>query len=295
MPGTGCAVPPLDPDPQSTRSAPAATAARRIGGRVALGAAAAVLVAVPFTLLTVLVLAKSPGLARLDLGAADRLHSVVLQRPGLGTALVWVGRVTEPWWLRALTLVAAVLLWRRGARRAAGWALGTMAVAGLLSVVLKTLVSRTRPAFTDPVTVAGGYSFPSGHALNSMAFAACAVVLLHPVLSGRGRAVLWALAAGFVLLVGFDRVALGVHYVSDVLAGWTVGLATVLATAAMFDRGRLRPLTPDPEHRDPEHPDETPLSAGPALDPDPEPDARPGRRPAPSEPAPRADPRGGSR
>jgi undecaprenyl-diphosphatase len=159
-----------------------------------------------------------------------------------------------------------------------------MAVAGLLSVVLKQLVSRARPSFTDPVTVAGGYSFPSGHALNSMAFAACAVILLHPVLAGRGRTVLWALAAAFVLLVGFDRVALGVHYVSDVLAGWTVGLATVLATAAMFDRGRLRPLTPDPEHLDPEHPAQTPLSAGPALEPDLEPDL-----PAPDA---RTDPRG---
>lgn len=273
-------MPPLDPSVQAARTAPAATAARRIGGRIAWGAAAAALVAIPFTLLTVLVLAKSPGLARLDLGAANRLHALVVGRPGLDTALVWVGRVTEPWWLRAVTLLAGVVLWRRGARRPAGWVVGTMAVAGLLSLVLKQLVSRARPTFTDPVTVAGGYSFPSGHALNSMAFAACAVVLLHPVLARRGRTLLWGLAAAFVLLVGFDRIALGVHYVSDVLAGWTVGLATVLATAAMFDRGRLRPLTPDPEHPDPEHPAETPLSAGPALDPD-DPPSAPRRREAP--------------
>lgn len=262
--------------PSQDPVAPAGTvapAARRIGGRVALGAAAALLVAVPFTLLTVLVLAKSPGLARLDQGTAERLHQLVLGRHGLTSALVWVGRITEPWWLRLLAVVLGVVLWRRGARRAGGWLIGTMAVAGLLSVLLKGLVSRARPSFTDPVTVAGGYSFPSGHALSSMAFAACAVILLHPVLAGRGRAVLWTLAALFVLLVGFDRIALGVHYVSDVLAGWTVGLATVLATAAMVDRGRLRPLTPDPEHPDPEHPDpdhpDRPgLSAAPAFEPD---------------------------
>jgi undecaprenyl-diphosphatase len=126
-----------------------------------------------------------------------------------------------------------------------------------------------------------------------MAFAACAVILLHPVLARRGRALLWGLAAAFVLLVGFDRIALGVHYVSDVLAGWAVGLATVLATAAMFDRGRVRPLTPDPEHPDPAHPEQTPLSAGPALEPDGPSSATPSAPPS-ATPAP-ADERGSTR
>ena len=245
----------------STSQTQPGTVASRIGVRLALGTAAAVLVAVPFTLLTVLVLAKSQGLARVDQNTADRLHTLMLDHPWLTTTMVWVGRITEPWLLRGVAVVVGVLLWRRGARRSAGWLVGTMAVAGLLSVVLKLLVSRTRPAFTDPVTVAGGYSFPSGHALNSMAFAACAVILLSPALAGRSRALLVASAVGFVLLVGFDRVSLGVHYVSDVLAGWTVGLATALATAAAFDRGPVRPLSPRPERGVPPMSSSSPESA----------------------------------
>jgi undecaprenyl-diphosphatase len=105
-------------------------------------------------------------------------------------------------------------------------------------VVLKVIVARARPEFTDPVTVAGGYSFPSGHALNSMLFAACLLVLVHPMTSGGRRAAVWCTGFAFVLLVGLNRISLGVHFLSDVLAGWVVALATLTATLAAFETWR---------------------------------------------------------
>jgi membrane-associated phospholipid phosphatase len=108
--------------------------------------------------------------------------------------------------------------------------------------------------FLDPVATAPGYSFPSGHALNTMVVGASAVVLGWSATRGRPwrRAALVSAAAALVLATGFDRVGLGVHYVTDVVGGWLLGLAVVCITTAAFsidlkpperDRGEQPPST----------------------------------------------------
>jgi undecaprenyl-diphosphatase len=198
--------------------------------------------AVPFVILTVLVLSESEPLERLDKGVADNLNSFVGASQPLVGMLLTLGSISEPWVLRFIALGIAVLLWRGGDKLAAIWLAVTMTIAGVLGLVLKLLVERARPDFPEPVTTASGFSFPSGHALNSMTFAACMVVLLWPRTKGWLRVLSCALAAFFVALVGLDRIALGVHYVSDVVAGWAIGLAIVAATTLAF--GMLRRRTP---------------------------------------------------
>ncbi len=224
----------MDGPNQMVDSGVTSSAGGRLGWRLATGGVAAFLVAVPFTLLVVLVLAKATWLSRLDQGVADRTHGLIAKSPFLAEVLRLVGRGTEPWVLRAVALGIAIVLFRRGWRRVALWLVVTMAIGGVLGLVLKSLVARARPTFTDPFTVAGGYSFPSGHALNSLLFAGCLVVLWYPRLRGGARLAAWVATIAFTLLVGIDRIGLGVHYVSDVIAGWVVALATVLATVAAF-------------------------------------------------------------
>jgi membrane-associated phospholipid phosphatase len=144
--------------------------------------------------------------------------------------------VLHPRVMWALVAVTALVLWRRGRRRHALWAVVTIAVGASLDTPLKELIARARPAFADPVATAPGYSFPSGHALNTMIVAAAAVVLGWSATRGRPwrRAALLGAAAALVLLTGFDRVGLGVHYVSDVVGGWLIGLAVVCITTAAF-------------------------------------------------------------
>lgn len=213
---------------------------RRLGLRLGLGALAAALVAVPFTLLTVLVLGTSERLERADRAVADAFHAQVISRPWLGQTFEVLSVVTHPNTWRLVTAVLAVLLWRRGRRRLVVWLAVTMTVGGLLGPLLKELVARSRPVFDDPVATAGGYSFPSGHALNSMLFAAVILVLGHPLARGARRAALWAGAIVVVVVTAVDRLALGVHYASDVVAGWVVALATVSATTAAFATWRTR-------------------------------------------------------
>jgi membrane-associated phospholipid phosphatase len=96
------------------------------------------------------------------------------------------------------------------------------------------------------VATAPGRSFPSGHALNSLVGCGVLLLVLSPLLASVWRRVARAAAGLIVLLVGFARVGLGVHYLTDVVAGWTIGAAWLLVTAAIFEAWRrdvgLRPV-----------------------------------------------------
>jgi len=230
-------------------------AERRLGGRLALGAAAAFLVAVPFGLLLYLVESAWQPLEDLDTRTAEQLNQVSRDNPTLVDVLDAISVAFHPMVFRALVLVAAVWLWRRGARRLAVWAAVTTALGGVVGIVLKLLVERVRPVLDDPVARASGFSFPSGHALNSLLCAGVLILVFLPFLHRTGRFTAYAVGLLVVLATGFDRVALGVHFVSDVLAGWVVALACLAATSAAFEvwrREEGRPPSSPADGVDPE-------------------------------------------
>jgi undecaprenyl-diphosphatase len=220
--------------------------ARRFGVRSVFAAAGVFTAAVPLTILAVLIREKSPSLRALDQDISGSAHGFVLARPWLAEILNVGSVVLHPRVMWVLTAGTAIVLWRRGRRRHAVWAVVTVAVGGTLDTPLKELFARARPVFDVPVATAPGYSFPSGHALNSMIVAAGAIVLGWSATRSRPgfRAALLAGAAALVLATGFDRVGLGVHYPSDVVGGWLIGLATVLVTTAAFSID-LRPVERD--------------------------------------------------
>jgi membrane-associated phospholipid phosphatase len=100
----------------------------------------------------------------------------------------------------------------------------TVGGAALLNLILKNIFLRPRPIFAHAYLVDTGFSFPSGHAMISLAFygaVACAAFLF---LKGRWSKVFVTVAAILVsFLIGFSRMYLGVHYLTDVLAGWAAG------------------------------------------------------------------------
>jgi undecaprenyl-diphosphatase len=208
---------------------------RGLAGRLGLGAVAAAVVAIPFTLLMLLVLSEWEPLERLDKSVANDLHGYVSGHPTTVDLLEAGSVALDPFVFRGLVLIVAGWLWWRGARRLAIWALVTMALGGILGVVLKLIVERSRPAFPEPITTASGFSFPSGHALNSLLCVGIVILAILPALNPVGRVVAYTVGAGLVLLTGYDRIALGVHYVSDVVAGWGVALACLAGTSAAFE------------------------------------------------------------
>ncbi|GAA4557903.1 phosphatase PAP2 family protein [Planotetraspora kaengkrachanensis] len=225
---------------------------RGLGLRLTVAGLAVALAMVPFTAL--LVIAKMP-VNRLDAEVAEDLHEYALAHPGVTRLLVVWTDLFGPWPWRVAVAAFAVWLLRRGAPRLAVWALTTVTVGGLLGLALKVVVARARPSLPDPVALAPGESFPSGHAVNVTLGAGVIVLLVLPMLPPWGRRVAWALASFVVLSVGYTRIALGVHWVSDVVAGTVLGAAVVAATAAAFETWRRdhghRPAAPLTEGMEP--------------------------------------------
>jgi undecaprenyl-diphosphatase len=216
---------------------------RSLGLRLTVAATLAVALLVPFSLIAVLIVGDWTPLHDLDLAVSSALHGYAVGHRGWVRAMVVWSFVFDPNSLRVAALALAVWLWRwRNSPRAALWVVVTMATGGLLGVVLKLLVGRNRPELLDPVARAAGYSFPSGHALNNALAAGVFLLVLLPFVKGRPvwRTVLWTVVIVVPLITGFCRVALGVHFTSDVVAGWLMGVAVVAATTAGFEAWRKR-------------------------------------------------------
>ncbi|MEU6770619.1 phosphatase PAP2 family protein [Streptomyces sp. NPDC046759] len=212
---------------------------RRFGARLLVSAAVAAAAAVPFALILVLVEGQWAPLRRIDIGAAQRLHEVAVRHPAWTAVLHLLSdRVWDPVTLRVAVAALTVWLLHRRAWRLAAWATVTAVAGGLIGLLVKTVVERVRPALQDPVAHAPGYSFPSGHAMTATTSFAIFVLVLLPLVPTVWRTTCWCVAVFSVLGVGFTRVALGVHWFSDVLGGWLLGLAVVAVTTAAFEAWR---------------------------------------------------------
>jgi undecaprenyl-diphosphatase len=118
-------------------------------------------------------------------------------------------------------------------RRAAVALTLTMAGAALLNFLLKLAFRRERPAPFFDAPPPESYSFPSGHALLSFCLYGMLAAVVAARLKRRGpRALVWAAAALLVTLIGLSRLYLGVHYPSDVLAGYAAAFVWVMAVAS---------------------------------------------------------------
>ncbi|MGW0782711.1 phosphatase PAP2 family protein [Streptomyces sp. NPDC002913] len=212
---------------------------RRFGIRLFGSAAVAAAAAVLFGLLLVLVESGWHPLRRLDAGAARWLNRTALDHPAwTGTLRFLSDVVWDPVTLRAAVAVLTLWLLHRRAWRLAAWSAVTAVAGGLTGLLVKAVVERARPALPEPVAHAPGFSFPSGHAMTATTSFAILLLVLLPMVHRRLRPLLRAVAVISVLGVGFTRVALGVHWFSDVVGGWTLGLAVVALTGWSFEAWR---------------------------------------------------------
>jgi undecaprenyl-diphosphatase len=190
--------------------------------------AATLVVVLPLALLVRL---RWSPLDHIDARTDDAVHRFVLSHPGAGDAARLVTHLGDPLVVTAMTVVVAVVLAVRRQWRAAAYLLLVRAAAVSVSWVVKTLVDRSRPHLVNPIAHAHGPSFPSGHALGSAALWGSLAVLLAPRLSGPW---LVAVAAVIPVVVAATRVLLGVHFVSDVVAGLALGWLVAVVTADLM-------------------------------------------------------------
>jgi undecaprenyl-diphosphatase len=202
------------------------------------------LLAVPFAVLVVLVRERSGVLLSADRDVATSLNTVARQHPAFATTMRVISDVVSPlgWWI-VLVPVFVWLVYRR-LRRLAGFLAVTALGSWLLNAIVKSAVHRARPHVQTSVATAHGLSFPSGHTQAATVCCGVLILIFTPIVPRARRAWLYVGGALVVALVGFSRIALGVHYLSDVLGGIVIGVAWLLAMTAAFSAWRQEERRP---------------------------------------------------
>lgn len=168
-----------------------------------------------------------------DVAIVRQFQAWRVQAPGLTSAMIALTHMGSIYATMGGGLLAALWLALHKERRRA--VVLAVAVIGERLTVdgIKLLIDRARPALDVHPVVTHSASFPSGHAANSMAvFLTIALVAVPP--RHRGVAVIVAVAMSG--LIGISRCYLGVHWPSDVIAGWALGGAVALVAARIANR-----------------------------------------------------------
>jgi len=183
---------------------------------------------------------KWAPLLRADQGARDRLHAYAVSHQGFVATMQLISDSGSAMaWQVVLAVVVVWLLWCRLPRLAL-FVVVTAAGSSLLNTSVKAAVHRLRPVLTDPVAHESGLSFPSGHAQAAMVGYGLLVLVFLPILHGAWRRIALLVAMFMILAIGFSRIALGVHYLSDVLGGFLLGAAWLAALAAAFNATQVK-------------------------------------------------------
>jgi undecaprenyl-diphosphatase len=160
-------------------------------------------------------------------------------------------------WLLFFTLVVAGFLWLDGKRRMMLFVIAAVSGGTLVSFLLKQLVSRPRPDIVPHLSHVQSPSFPSGHSmLSAVVYLTLGALVAASLPRASLKIYVLSIAVLLTLMVGVSRVYMGVHYPTDVLAGWMAGLAWALGCWWFAHwlqlRGRVEPEdTPPPEKAQP--------------------------------------------
>jgi undecaprenyl-diphosphatase len=211
-----------------------AAVTRRALAPLAIVTAAALL----FAFLLIVVRLQWGPLEAADHRAAAGLNSLVAGHAAAVSvvkAVTWLGSSGVLW---TVTGTAAVVLAIRRRWRLAVYLLVAGAGALTLDPVLKALVGRLRPVVAHPIAYGTGDSFPSGHALGSIVCYGALFLVFLPATRGKWRRLFTVAIVTLIVAIGASRLLLGVHYLSDVLGAWALGITWLGVTAFAFELSR---------------------------------------------------------
>ncbi len=169
-----------------------------------------------------------------------RAAAAWLERPLVGVSFAF-GTVASA----IATAMVAGLLVARKQRRAAAYVVLVMAGTSLVTAMLKQFVGLARPVVADPIIQYTSSAMPSGHASNIAAAVTAACVLSGLFLRRRRRLVL-LVGVLVAVVVGLDRLLLGVHTLTEVVAGYALGVGVGLLTAYVVDPAPVAPVRRGP-------------------------------------------------
>ncbi len=209
----------------------------------------------PFGLLTDQVVRNGP-LLRIDKGVAEAVHAWSVRQPD---AVIWLIRrisdLGKPPVLTVFAGIGSLYVLRHHRIRLSLFIVTTAILGGAVDTAVKIMVNRPRPEFETQIAHALGKSFPSGHAMSSTVVYGALLLAFLPAVPRRRRRYVIGSYLALVLAIAATRLALGVHFLSDVVGGIVLGVAWLAASVAAFriwrtERGR--PVTPVTEGVEPE-------------------------------------------
>lgn len=196
-----------------------------------------------FVVFTILACAMGLAITAIHSGetlAADRAVLLFIRQnwasPGLDAFMNIATDIGSVLVVSAATFALLLLLIHRRAYAHGLWVAFSMTGVGLITIILKSIFARERPYQVGEIAKEISFSFPSGHSIGSAALATTAVVLLWHT---KWRTLALVLGTLYLVFVGFSRMYVGVHYPTDVVIGWLIGIAWVVVTFWVF-RSRKR-------------------------------------------------------
>jgi undecaprenyl-diphosphatase len=238
---------------------------RTLAPLIGVGSAALI-----FAILLILVRIQWPPLESADHSAAANLNSLVSGHPAVVSfikAVTWLGSNGVLWTVLGVTTIVLAI---RRRWRLAIYLLATGAGAIILDPILKSLVGRLRPVVAHPIAYGTGDSFPSGHSLGSIVCYGAILMVFLPAARGRWRTAFKTVIIALIALIGISRLLLGVHFLSDVIGAWAIGIAWLGVTTYAFELAR----------RSAGQPTSRPLAEG--LEPEAHADLKPAETQAPT-------------
>lgn len=206
---------------------------------------AVVVLAVGFALTAALVRGQWAPLRQLDTALSRALTGWAGGNGVVENVLVAITDLGgTPMLIWLLVVGVAWLLLRRQARLAVYVAVSA-AGAMILNSVVKELVGRLRPEVEGQFHAVAGWSFPSGHSMSSFVFYGVLALVFAPLLHGAPRRLFITAVALLVVAIGFTRMALGAHYLTDVISGWLLGALWLASTTVAFHRWRQEEHIPE--------------------------------------------------
>lgn len=169
---------------------------------------------------------------RFDTTILSWIHSTFPDWLGLPMRLVTA--LGYAWVVTPLLLLAAYIFYRKNLKLSAALLVISVPGAAIFGIFLKSLYERARPEFFETAYTASSYSFPSGHAVTAVSFYGVLIFLIARRFRFGRR---WTIAASGVvlmLLIGFSRLYFGVHYPSDVIAGYLAAITWVGAVSTVL-------------------------------------------------------------
>lgn len=161
--------------------------------------------------------------------------------PPRDALIVFLTRLGSAWVMLSLSALITLVLWRGRRLREAKLIVLSVGGAALLNLLVKAFFGRERPHLWNSPAPESDFGFPSGHAMVTMAFAATLILLVWPT---RWRWPALLVGSAFVLTIGLTRLYLGVHFPSDIVAGWCASLAWLTGVDLIL---RARQFSPDGE------------------------------------------------